>query len=51
MREDKDELNEEIKKIVIARLEVLPANQKISIGSVGSFSKDEMIEHAEKALA
>ncbi len=48
MEEDKDKLDEEIKKLVIARLEVLPSDQKISIGSMGSFSKDEMIEHVEK---
>lgn len=44
----KEYINEDIKKIVIARLEVLPGNKKISIGSEGSFSKGELIEHIQK---
>ena len=36
--------DQEIKKIVIARLETLPADKKISIGSSGEFSRDELIE-------
>lgn len=43
MSEDK-ELKEEIKELVIARLETIPSNKKISIGSYGEFSKDELIE-------
>ena len=35
---------EEIKKIVIARLESLPSSRKISIGSSGEFDKDELIQ-------
>ena len=38
----------DIKKIVIARLETLPADKKISIGSAGEFSKDEIIECVKK---
>jgi len=34
----------EIKKVVIARLETLPSDKKISIGSSGEFSRDEIIE-------
>lgn len=41
-------INEEIKKLVIARLEVLPPDKKISIGSFGEFSRDEIIERVEK---
>lgn len=37
-----------LKDLVIARLEVLPADKKISIGSTGEFTKDELIEHVEK---
>ena len=44
----KESINQEIKNIVIARLETLPRDRKISIGSEGSFSKDELIEHIEK---
>ncbi|MBD3304082.1 hypothetical protein GF343_02975, partial [Candidatus Woesearchaeota archaeon] len=39
---------EDIKNLVIARLEVLPADKKISIGSSGEFSKDELIAHVKK---
>lgn len=40
--------DEEIKKIVIARLETLPPDKKISIGSSGEFTRDEIIERVEK---
>jgi len=43
--EDKDKIKEEIRKLVIARLEVLPENKKLSIGNFGEFSKDELIEN------
>lgn len=39
--------DDEIKKIVIARLEVLPPDKKISIGSSGEFSRDELIERVK----
>ena len=53
MKKEKDEgkkgkINEEVKKIVIARLEVFPSDKKISIGSVGELTKQEMIENVEK---
>ncbi|MBI2110215.1 hypothetical protein HYT51_00340 [Candidatus Woesearchaeota archaeon] len=38
----------EIKEIVIARLDVLPRDRKISIGNEGTFSKEELIEHVQK---
>lgn len=41
-------ISEEIKELVIMRLETLPANKKISIGSYGEFSKEELIEHVKK---
>lgn len=37
--------NEDIKELVKARLNVLSQNIRISIGSEGSFSRDELIEH------
>lgn len=39
-----EEITEEIKELVIARLETIPSNKKISIGSYGEFSKEELIE-------
>ncbi|VVB61405.1 Uncharacterised protein [uncultured archaeon] len=43
-----NELSEDIKKLVIFRLETLPSNRKISIGSQGEFTKDELIDHVKK---
>ncbi len=33
---------------MIFRLETLPSNRKISIGSHGKFTKDELIYHVKK---
>jgi len=41
-------ISEDIKQLVIMRLETLPANKKISIGSYGEFSREELIEHVKK---
>lgn len=52
--EDKREegkMDEELKKIVIARLEVFPSDKKISIGSIGEFTKQQMIENVEDETA
>lgn len=43
------QINEEIKKLVIARIDAkMPPNIKISIGAGGSLSKEEMIECVKK---
>ncbi len=39
---------EEIKKLVIARLSAMPKNIKVSIGAYGSFDKYELIERVKK---
>lgn len=41
-------MKEEVKELVIARLDQLPSNVKISIGGVGSFTKDELINHVKE---
>lgn len=41
-------MDEDIKNLVIARLEVLPPDKKISIGSIGEFTRDELIESVKK---
>lgn len=46
--EEKEKVIGEIKKIVIARLEILPENKKISIGNFGEFSKEELIDNVNK---
>ncbi|QQG39675.1 MAG: hypothetical protein HYS81_04880 [Candidatus Aenigmatarchaeota archaeon] len=39
---------QDVKQLVIYRLDSLPANKKISIGSYGEFSKEELIENVKK---
>lgn len=41
------EIDEEIKELVIARLETIPADKKISIGSYGEFSKEKLIDEVK----
>jgi hypothetical protein len=39
--------DEDIRKLVTARLSVLSEDTIVSVGSEGSFSRDELIEHVE----
>jgi len=41
------EVQKDIVKLVIARLQTLPENQEISIGSAGKYNKAELIEHVQ----
>ncbi|EKD99380.1 MAG: hypothetical protein ACD_22C00278G0008 [uncultured bacterium] len=41
--------DDEIRKLVIARLRSLPSGKKISIGSSGEYSKEELIQKVESA--
>jgi len=45
---EKEEIEKELREIVVARLNTISPNKKISIGSVGDFKKDELIEHIKK---
>ena len=48
----KEEITNKIKELVIARIDAkMPSNIKISIGSTGSLSKEEMIDHVKKGDA
>ncbi len=40
--------NEEIRELVIARLSTFPSNRKISIGSHGELTKDDLIRHIQQ---
>jgi hypothetical protein len=40
--------DEEIRKLVIARLSVLSPDTSISVGSEGSFTRDELVKSVEK---
>ena len=39
---------EEWKELVLIRLNSMPSNIKISIGSLGTLSKEDLIEHVKK---
>lgn len=39
---------EDLKALIIERLDVLPSDKKISIGSIGEFTKSELIERVKK---
>ncbi len=41
-------VSEEIRELVIVRLETLSPDKRISIGSYGEFTKDEIIQHVKK---
>ena len=40
--------NQSVKDLVLARLEILPPDASISIGSFGELSRDDMIAHVKK---
>ncbi len=42
------EQDNDIRELVIVRLESMPANVKLSIGSHGEFDKNELIERVKK---
>lgn len=43
-----NKISQDIKELVIIRLETLPSDKRISIGSFGEFSKEELVEHVKK---
>lgn len=53
MADEKEQIktDDELKKIVIARLEIFPSDMRISIGSAGEFTKQELIDNVEKGTA
>lgn len=46
MSEEK-EIKEELKEIVIMRIEAIPSNLKLAIGNNKSLTKEEMIKHVK----
>ena len=44
---NQNKMTDELKELIIARLDVLPSDKKISIGSEGEFTKDELIERVK----
>ena len=47
MADINEQISDAVKELVIARLDVLPSNRKISIGSEGEFTKNELIGHVK----
>lgn len=43
-----EKIAEELKKIVLWRLETIPPNFKLFVGNKGAFTKEELKEHVEK---
>lgn len=44
-----DEVSEEAKTLVVARIDAqVPSNLRLSIGSFGGMTKEEMIEHVKE---
>lgn len=41
-------MEDEIKKLVIARLQTFPEDMSVSVGEQGEYSKDQLIEHVQK---
>ncbi len=42
---EKESISEDIKELVIARLDIMPSTYKLSIGSEGTFTRKQLIEH------
>lgn len=40
-----EKMSEDVKELVIERLGIMPSTYKISIGSEGTFTKNELISH------
>ena len=50
-QQKKEEILKDLKELVIERLDVLSPHKKIYIGSVGAFTKDELIESVKQGNA
>ena len=49
-QQKKEGISEDLKDLVIERLDVLSPHKKIYIGSVGAFTKDELIERVRQGV-
>lgn len=41
--------DEDIRRLVLERLKILSVDEAISVGALGSFTRDQMIEHVERS--
>ncbi len=45
--QDNNQVDQSVAELVIARLDVLPPDRKISVGSEGEFTKADLIQHVK----
>jgi hypothetical protein len=45
--DERDVIPEALRRLVIARLNLIPSDVKMSVGSAGEFTRDELIRHVE----
>ena len=43
-----EELQQEIRDLVVSRLMAIPPNLKLSIGSYGSFNNEQLVQHVKE---
>ena len=48
MTEKNERISDEVKELVVARLDVMPSIYKLSIGRQGTFTRDELIQEVKK---
>ncbi|MBS3074199.1 hypothetical protein J4447_01960 [Candidatus Pacearchaeota archaeon] len=41
-------ISPDVKEIVLARLDVMPQNYKLSVGNQGAFTKEQLIKHVKE---
>lgn len=47
IKEEEKQKYEGFKELVLARLDIMPSNFKLSLGSEGTFNKEKLIEHVK----
>ena len=50
-RTEKQELTQELKQLVIARLNLIPSGVKLSVGSEGEYTRKELIKRVQEGDA
>ncbi len=47
-KEERKKITPELQKLILARMEIMPPNFKLSIGDKGTFNKSQLMEHIQK---
>ena len=48
---EETKIDDELKRVVLARLQLFPKEARLNIGSAGEFNKQQLIENVEKETA